>query len=189
MTLAVMADFGVTVERRGYDWFRVVPGRYRPPASTPHSPLPAPRSPLSSPHSPISNTCTARTPAPDAHLPRTHTCPGRTPAPDAGAGGCRGVPGGAGECRCLQSPRKASTPQSSLPTRSVQSPPASYQIESDASAASYFFAAPAITGRPVRVENMGCERSGTWVQRRASPRTSGRPSTGHAPAPSPCSTS
>jgi 3-phosphoshikimate 1-carboxyvinyltransferase len=34
------------------------------------------------------------------------------------------------------------------------SPPAAYQIESDASAASYFFAAPAICGGTVRVENI-----------------------------------
>ena len=40
-------------------------------------------------------TCTARKYrcAPDAHLPRTHTCPERK---------CRGVPGSAGECRCLR---------------------------------------------------------------------------------------
>lgn len=29
MTLAVMADFGVTVEHKGYEWFRIAPQRYR----------------------------------------------------------------------------------------------------------------------------------------------------------------
>jgi 3-phosphoshikimate 1-carboxyvinyltransferase len=95
MTLAVMADFGVTVEREGYARFKIPPGRYR----------------------------------------------------------------ALGE----------------------------YAIESDASAASYFFAAPAVVGGTVRVENisrrskqgdiafldvltaMGCEvvEGGNWIEVRA----------------------
>jgi len=41
-----------------------------------------------------------------------------------------------------------------LPGTNLQSPISSYTIESDASAASYFFAAPAICGGTVRVENI-----------------------------------
>jgi 3-phosphoshikimate 1-carboxyvinyltransferase len=44
--------------------------------------------------------------------------------------------------------------QSLVSTRSVQSPSITYPIESDASAASYFFAAPAICGGTIRVENI-----------------------------------
>jgi 3-phosphoshikimate 1-carboxyvinyltransferase len=43
-----------------------------------------------------------------------------------------------------------------LPITSLQSPISIYPIESDASAASYFFAAPAICGGTVRVENISC---------------------------------
>ncbi|MFZ5912187.1 MAG: 3-phosphoshikimate 1-carboxyvinyltransferase [Chloroflexota bacterium] len=42
----------------------------------------------------------------------------------------------------------------SVPLTTYQLPPTNYQIESDASAASYFFAAPAICGGTVRVENI-----------------------------------
>ncbi|GAB4454299.1 MAG: 3-phosphoshikimate 1-carboxyvinyltransferase [Anaerolineales bacterium] len=41
-----------------------------------------------------------------------------------------------------------------IPLANYQSPTANYPIESDASAASYFFAAPAICGGTVRVENI-----------------------------------
>lgn len=44
-----------------------------------------------------------------------------------------------------------------IPLSTFHSPLATFPIESDASAASYFFAAPAICGGTVRVENLSCK--------------------------------
>ncbi|MEW6402869.1 MAG: 3-phosphoshikimate 1-carboxyvinyltransferase [Chloroflexota bacterium] len=89
MTISVMQDFGVQVERNEYQSFRIPLANYQ-------------------------------------HLHRAHTCHGRR---------CRGV--------------------HVLPvTKPNLQSPISYPIESDASAAAYFFAAPAICGGGVRVENI-----------------------------------
>ncbi|HNQ96365.1 MAG TPA: 3-phosphoshikimate 1-carboxyvinyltransferase [Anaerolineales bacterium] len=92
MTIAMMKDFGVEMNRNGYQSFTV-------PLSTYQSPIPSLKSPVSSlqfSNSPI-----------------------------------------------LQSP-----------ISTYQLPITTYPIESDASAASYFFAAPAISGGMVKVENI-----------------------------------
>jgi 3-phosphoshikimate 1-carboxyvinyltransferase len=49
---------------------------------------------------------------------------------------------------------RVASPWDQLPITNHQSPISNYQIESDASAASYFFAAPAICGGTVKVENI-----------------------------------
>ena len=99
MTIAIMKDFGVEVQRNGYQSFTIPITNYQPPVSSLQSPISSTQfsnSPIL--NSPVSN---------------------------------------------LQSP-----------TSNYQLPITTYPIESDASAASYFFAAPAICGGTVKVENI-----------------------------------
>ncbi len=107
MTLAMMNDFGIQVQRNGYHSFTVPLSTYQPPVSSLQSAA------LSLSKRPVSNPQFSNSPI-------------------------------------LQPP----TPSPQSPVSTYHLPITTYPIESDASAASYFFAAPAICGGTVKVENI-----------------------------------